>query len=163
MFDGIAFVCCVLSQLLAGLITAPVAEGRRMAASSTTGLALVYYLHVVGVGQFVCIVVTESILCCAWVWILTAVVDCGNPGTPAHGNRVNSEVFTYGATASFICDGGYQLVGAQLITCQANGAWSNPIPACSSRSLLINSLVLFFCTRLWEDGFSFLDPICCSR
>ena len=63
-------------------------------------------------------------------YLFFLVVDCGNPGSPAHGNRDSSNVFTYDASASFTCDPGYELVGEQSIKCQGDGTWSSSIPVC---------------------------------
>eukprot|EP00117_Sycon_ciliatum_P048173 scpid2370/ scgid5761/ Sushi, von Willebrand factor type A, EGF and pentraxin domain-containing protein 1; CCP module-containing protein 22; Polydom; Selectin-like osteoblast-derived protein; Serologically defined breast cancer antigen NY-BR-38 len=58
------------------------------------------------------------------------IVECGNPGAPAHGTR-NGDAFNFGSSVAFICDPGYQLIGEQSILCQANGQWSSGIPSCS--------------------------------
>ena len=57
------------------------------------------------------------------------VIDCGDPGTPANGERVGSE-FTYGKTITYDCDPGYQISGSRSRTCQLDGSWSGSVATC---------------------------------
>ena len=47
--------------------------------------------------------------------------------SPVHG-----EVQTSGNTATYTCDNGYTLSGAQSRTCGADGMWSSVDPECKS-------------------------------
>jgi len=57
------------------------------------------------------------------------LVDCGDPGTPANGERLGSD-FTYGKTIVYDCNPGYQLSGSRERTCQLDGKWSGSIATC---------------------------------
>jgi len=57
------------------------------------------------------------------------LIDCGDPGTPANGERVGSE-FTYGKTITYDCDPGYQISGSRSRTCQLDGSWSGSVATC---------------------------------
>ncbi|KAI8478628.1 CUB and sushi domain-containing protein 3 [Branchiostoma belcheri] len=57
------------------------------------------------------------------------VVNCGDPGIPANGVITGSE-FTYGHFVTYTCITGHSLIGQANRTCQANGQWSNSLPAC---------------------------------
>ena len=61
--------------------------------------------------------------------ILTVVCisDCGNPSKPTNGS-VSLAVLgttTYGATATYSCEEGYDLIGDETIECEASGLWSD--------------------------------------
>jgi hypothetical protein len=57
-------------------------------------------------------------------------VDCGTPDpAPANGSLSHTTT-TYGSTATYSCDAGYGLVGAETVTCQADGTWSGSAPTC---------------------------------
>ncbi|XP_072046488.1 uncharacterized protein [Amphiura filiformis] len=61
---------------------------------------------------------------------------CRNPGIPEFGfRRDNSDVFPFGATVEYDCDGDYRLQGAQRLECvlqdaHGNCSWSDEIPMC---------------------------------
>ncbi|XP_065179367.1 sushi, von Willebrand factor type A, EGF and pentraxin domain-containing protein 1-like [Sycon ciliatum] len=57
------------------------------------------------------------------------LISCSDPGQPANGRRIGND-FSFAGAVSFVCDTGYRLNGRDLITCQANGQWNNPIPVC---------------------------------
>ncbi|XP_055055760.2 sushi, von Willebrand factor type A, EGF and pentraxin domain-containing protein 1 isoform X1 [Misgurnus anguillicaudatus] len=60
---------------------------------------------------------------------LCVAVSCGPP--PVVDNAISmSSGETYQSTVSYMCLPGRVLVGSQNITCQANGTWSLPTPAC---------------------------------
>ena len=62
------------------------------------------------------------------------VINCGDPGTPANGERVGTE-FTYGKTIIYDCDPGYQLSGSRTRTCQLDGSWSGSVASCTGKSI----------------------------
>ena len=57
-------------------------------------------------------------------------IDCGDPGTPANGQRSLSGT-TPGYVAIYTCDVGYTMQGSTSITCQYNGQWSGSVPQCN--------------------------------
>ena len=54
---------------------------------------------------------------------------CPDLTDPANGMVVMSGTLV-GNTATYSCNSGFALVGAQTVTCQANGMWSDPLPTC---------------------------------
>ncbi|XP_067257601.1 sushi, von Willebrand factor type A, EGF and pentraxin domain-containing protein 1 isoform X4 [Chanodichthys erythropterus] len=62
-----------------------------------------------------------------------AAVSCGPP--PVVPNAVTlSSGQTYQSIVSYMCHSGMRLVGSQNLTCQADGTWSLPTPACEAKS-----------------------------
>ena len=74
---------------------------------------------------------------------------------------------TYNSTIEISCDTGYEVYGSSILTCQANGTWSDSIPTCSIKSCsdpgptpinggmngtmyTYNSIVRYFC----DDGYT---------
>ena len=66
---------------------------------------------------------------------LFSVVDCGSLTDPVNG-QVNTNGTTFGETAIYSCDTGYNLVGNNTRTCQATGQWSGNEPTCERMLLL---------------------------
>ncbi len=62
--------------------------------------------------------------------LLLTVVSCGNP--PNVGNAMMSSPtrVTFGGTATYTCNTGYQLSGSATVTCQVTGSWNTP-PSCA--------------------------------
>ncbi|XP_068765640.1 seizure protein 6 homolog isoform X2 [Struthio camelus] len=63
------------------------------------------------------------------------VTSCRDPGDVEHSRRVvSSPKFSVGATLQFVCDKGYVLTGAGLLTCHDRAAggpkWSDRLPKC---------------------------------
>lgn len=54
---------------------------------------------------------------------------CGDPGTPGHGSRQESD-FRTKSTVRFACDTGYILYGSEERTCLSNGSWTGRQPEC---------------------------------
>ncbi|XP_033098555.1 CUB and sushi domain-containing protein 3-like [Anneissia japonica] len=57
------------------------------------------------------------------------VVSCGDPGSIINGIRMGANE-TYGSTVTYVCNTGYNLVGAASVTCQSDGTWSQSAPVC---------------------------------
>ncbi|XP_031550168.1 sushi, von Willebrand factor type A, EGF and pentraxin domain-containing protein 1-like, partial [Actinia tenebrosa] len=55
---------------------------------------------------------------------------CPNPGPPTNGRRKENN-FGHGAAVQFFCDPGYELFGAQTLTCN-DGSWSHAVPTCET-------------------------------
>ena len=58
------------------------------------------------------------------------VVDCGALSDPANGRVNNTAGTTYGQTATYSCNTGYDLVGDATHTCQSTGLWTGSAPTC---------------------------------
>ena len=66
---------------------------------------------------------------------LTAV-NCGTLTYPANGQVSHTAGTTFGRTATYSCNTGYNLVGGSTRTCQATGVWSDSAPTCQGMLLL---------------------------
>ena len=64
------------------------------------------------------------------------VKDCGALTDPANGQVSHTDGTTFGETATYSCDAGYNLVGDRTRTCQVTGVWSGSTPTCQSMLLL---------------------------
>ena len=63
--------------------------------------------------------------------LLTAV-NCGTLINPVNGQVSHTAGTTFGQTANYSCNTGYNLVGNSTRTCQAAGVWSGSAPTCQS-------------------------------
>ena len=54
---------------------------------------------------------------------------CPDLTDPANGMVVMAGS-SVGDTATYSCNSGFELVGIQTVTCQADGMWSDPPPTC---------------------------------
>ena len=57
-------------------------------------------------------------------------MDCGTLPDPANGQVDHTAGTTFGHTATYSCNSGYNLVGDNTRTCQAIGNWSGSVPTC---------------------------------
>ncbi|RXN27609.1 CUB and sushi domain-containing 1-like protein [Labeo rohita] len=57
------------------------------------------------------------------------IISCGELPSPPNGKKMGT-LTTYGATAIFMCNTGYTLVGSHVRECQANGLWSGDETKC---------------------------------
>jgi CUB/sushi domain-containing protein len=57
--------------------------------------------------------------------------DCATAPSPANG-VVTTTGTTFGSTATYSCDPGYDLSSTDARTCQADGTWSGTTPTCAS-------------------------------
>ena len=62
--------------------------------------------------------------------------DCEGLTDPQNG-AVSVSGTTEGSTATYTCNIGFNLVGDESRTCQANGDWSGSAPTCQSRSAAV--------------------------
>ena len=76
-------------------------------------------------------------------------MDCGTLNNPANGQVSHTAGTTFGQTAIYTCNPGYNLVGDSSRTCQARGVWSGSIPTCQ-RMLLPTSMCA--CARVQAFG-----------
>ena len=63
-------------------------------------------------------------------------VNCSTLNNPANGQVSHTAGTTFGQTATYSCDTGYNLVGDSTRTCQATGVWSESEPTCQGMQLL---------------------------
>ena len=77
------------------------------------------------------------------IFFVLVGVDCGNLNASANG-QVNLNGTTFGQTAIYTCNTGYNLVGDSTRTCQATGNWSGSVPTC--QSMLLNGYGTIFIT-----------------
>ncbi|XP_062852030.1 CUB and sushi domain-containing protein 1-like [Trichomycterus rosablanca] len=57
------------------------------------------------------------------------IISCGELASPPNGKKMGT-LTTFGATAIFMCNTGYTLVGSHVRECQANGLWSGVETKC---------------------------------
>ncbi|XP_035694593.1 uncharacterized protein LOC118428599 [Branchiostoma floridae] len=58
------------------------------------------------------------------------VVQCPALTPPANGTLSPTGVNSYNDEVMFTCNQGYEMEGASSVRCQANRAWSDPVPTC---------------------------------
>ena len=68
--------------------------------------------------------------------LLSTVVDCGTLSSPERGQVSHTGRTTFGQTATYSCDTGYNLVGSSTRTCLAIGVWSGSASMCQRKLLL---------------------------
>ena len=67
---------------------------------------------------------------------LFIAVNCSTLNNPANGQVSHTAGTTFGQTATYSCDTGYNLVGDSIRTCQATGVWSESEPTCQGMQSL---------------------------
>ena len=63
-------------------------------------------------------------------------MNCGNLTDPANGSVTHISGTTFGQTATYSCNTGYNLVENSTRTCQATGVWSGSAPICQGSLVL---------------------------
>ena len=80
----------------------------------------------------------------AMIFLLFTVVDCGTLTDPANGQVSHTAGTTFGQTATYSCDTGYNLVGDSNRICQATGVWSGRAPTCQGIIIsMLNDITLY--------------------
>ena len=69
------------------------------------------------------------------ILLILTVVDCGTLTAPDNGQVDLTSGRTFGQTATYSCNAGYNLVGDSSRTCQAAGNWSGSTPTCQGMLL----------------------------
>ena len=64
------------------------------------------------------------------MFLLSTAVDCGSLPNPANGQVSHSVGTTFGLTATYNCNTGYNLTGNRTRICQATRLWSGSAPTC---------------------------------
>ena len=75
------------------------------------------------------------------VFLILTVVDCGSLTDPANGSVTHTSGTTFGQTATYSCNTGYNLTGDSTRTCQATGQWSGSAPTCEG--MLVRAMALY--------------------
>ena len=57
-------------------------------------------------------------------------MDCGNLTDPTNGQVTHTSGTTFGQTATYSCNTGYNLVENNTRTCQTTGVWSGSAATC---------------------------------
>ena len=70
-------------------------------------------------------------------------MDCGSLTDPANGQVDLTAGTTFGQTATYSCNTGYNLVGDSTRTCQATGEWSGSAPTCEGIYVLSQLVMLY--------------------
>ena len=73
------------------------------------------------------------------------VVECDTLTDPVSGQVSHPTGTTFGQTATYRCDTGYNLVGNNTRTCQADGMWSGSAPTCQGTSVWIVEANICLC------------------
>ena len=74
-------------------------------------------------------------------FLILTVVDCPSLTDPANGSVTHTSGTTFGQTATYSCNTGYNLVGDSIRTCQATGEWSGSAPTCEGMLLKGDSTI----------------------
>ena len=75
------------------------------------------------------------------VSLLLTALDCGTLTAPANGQVTYSGRTTFGHTATYSCDTGYDVIGGTTRMCQVEGTtgvWSGSAPTCYCTLFLIH-------------------------
>ena len=67
-------------------------------------------------------------------------ITCGDPGMPMNGSVTSNGTYVT-SVAEFTCDFGFELINDTQRVCQLNGMWSNMVPECSRKFLLVSDFV----------------------
>ena len=65
-----------------------------------------------------------------YISIILTAVNCGTLTDPANGQVDHTAGTSFGQTATYSCDPGYNLVGNNTRICHATGVWSGSAPTC---------------------------------
>ena len=64
------------------------------------------------------------------IFLILTGVNCSTPTSPPNGQVSHTAGTTFGQTATYSCNTGYNLLGSNTRTCQATGSWSGDTPTC---------------------------------
>ena len=77
------------------------------------------------------------------MFYLSTAVNCGTLSNPDNGQVTHTAGTTFGQTATYSCNTGYNLVGVNTRTCQATGVWSGSSPTC--QGMLLSYMYVWNC------------------
>ena len=75
---------------------------------------------------------------------LSTAVNCGTLSNPANGRVTHTAGTTFGQTATYSCNTGYNLVGYSTRTCQAARRWFGRAPTCQGVLSYTPNMHVFF-------------------
>ena len=93
------------------------------------------------------------------IMFLSIVVDCGTLTSPANGHVSHTAGTTFGQTATYSCNTGYNLVGDSTRTCQATGVWSGSAPTCEGMFYSAVSTIMEICEVNYMYKIMFLSIV----
>ena len=71
-------------------------------------------------------------------------MNCSTLSNQANGQVSHTAGTTFGQTATYSCDTGYNLVGDSNRICQATGEWSGRAPTCQGIMIsMLNDITLY--------------------
>ena len=82
-----------------------------------------------------------------WLQFFYIAVDCG-PLTIANGAVDTSSGTTFMMTATYTCNTGYTLIGANTRTCGGDGQWTPDAPTCLRTQVISNINCMFTISSL---------------
>ena len=82
-------------------------------------------------------------MCVHDISLLSTAVDCDTLPDPANGRVNDTSGTTFGQTATYNCNTGYNLVGNSTRMCQATGVWSGSAPTCEGMLLLVELTIKY--------------------
>ena len=74
---------------------------------------------------------------------LPTAVDCGSLTNPTNGAVDKSSGTTFMMTATYTCNTGYTLIGANTRTCGGDGQWTPDAPTCLRTQVIISIACLY--------------------
>ena len=97
-----------------------------------------------------CLNSSRSIKYKALVFFILTAVNCGTLTNPTNGSVTHTAGTTFGRTATYSCNVGYNLVGGRNRTCQATAVWSGNAPTCQGICMFLHLVYLYTAgTGIW--------------
>ena len=75
------------------------------------------------------------ITACLFSILHCAVQNCGDPGQPTNGHRLQSE-YSFHKVVTFRCLRGYSLQGHKKVRCKIDGTWTAATPTCIGENII---------------------------
>lgn len=79
-----------------------------------------------------------------WILYTSTGINCGPLPDIANGKVVIAPDTRLGSTATYSCNAGFNLVGADTRRCQASGQWSGQEPSCERKSLGLDKIASIY-------------------
>ena len=99
------------------------------------------------------------------MFLLSTAVDCGSLPNPANGSISHTAGTTFGLTATYNCNTGYNLTGNSTRMCQATRMWSGSAPTCprmfwsKSSNYQVNLHDVYSLQQLWTVALWVTQPM----